>query len=417
MDTEPGDSHEIDEASDTARSAPDDAPADASSALPKGPAPDFEDEATVISTGAPLTPQTLPAQLPPRELGQALVGQRLNSLLLEEFIGSGGMGAVFRAIDTELNRTVAVKVLSTHDGDDVETPRRFKIEAQSAARLDHPHIARVYNVGEDRGAAYIVFEYIQGPNIRDVVNTHGPLPLADALDFTLQIADALAHAWQRQVVHRDIKPSNILVNPDRQVKLVDMGLARLRWIEEEQDLTESGMTLGTFDYISPEQARNPKNADTRSDIYSLGCTLFFMLTGRPPFPGGTALQKLLSHQGDAPPDIGQFRADVPESVVNLVGTMLAKKVQDRFQNPAELVGALLAITDELGVPHAQVQARPWPRRAPRGGRLRWHLPWLIPVALLIGAIFGIQQLFRAARQPTVFPEVQPPNAASDSETF
>ena len=161
-----------------------------------------------------------------------------------------------------MHRTVAVKVLSTHQAGDEESQRRFQTEARSAARLDHPNIARVHYVGEDRGLRYIVFEYIDGANVRDLVYANGPLPLADALNYTLQIANALTHAWEREVVHRDIKPSNILITPDGQAKLVDMGLARLEQLDDTaNEETATGVTLGTFDYISPEQARNPRDAD------------------------------------------------------------------------------------------------------------------------------------------------------------
>ena len=241
--------------------------------------------------------------MPRFETGSLLEGERLGQFQLQKFIGGGGMGVVFRALDTTLNREVAVKVLSRDQASDEEALRRFRNEAQSAARLNHDNIARVYYVGEDRGVHYIVFEFIEGVNIRDLVEQAGPLPLAEALSYTYQIAEALDHASQRDVIHRDIKPSNVLITPDGRAKLVDMGLARLEQVAQaDNDLTASGVTLGTFDYISPEQARDPRSADVRSDLYSLGCSFFYMLTGRPPFPDGTVLQKLLQHQGDDPPD-------------------------------------------------------------------------------------------------------------------
>jgi serine/threonine-protein kinase len=233
------------------------------------------------------------------------------------------MGIVFRALDTTLDREVAVKVLSADQSADDETLRRFRNEAQSAARLNHDNIAHVFYVGQDRGVHYIVFEFIEGVNIRDLVEQHGPLPLEEAVSYTYQIAQALEHASQRAVIHRDIKPSNVLITPDGKAKLVDMGLARLNQLARSDDLTASGVTLGTFDYISPEQARDPRSADVRSDLYSLGCSFFFMLTGRPPFPDGTVLQKLLQHQGDSPPDPREFRPELPAEVTNILAGLLA----------------------------------------------------------------------------------------------
>jgi serine/threonine protein kinase len=304
------------------------------------------DDRTVISKRPPLPLGKLPAS--PLLLGSDLVGQQLEHYELTEFVGGGGMGAVFRATDTRLGRTVAVKVLS-RDHTDEETIRRFRNEAQNAARLDHPNIARVYYVGEDRGWNFIVFEFIEGINLRDLVDRDGPLNFEQALHYTLQVAEALDHASSRDIVHRDIKPSNVLVAATGEVKLVDMGLARLHQVESGADeLTASGVTLGTFDYISPEQARDPRAADVRSDIYSLGCTLYFMLTGQPPFPEGTALQKLLRHNSDDPPDIQQFRPDVHPRISDILSRMLAKRPSQREQSPGELIAEIVSVGQQLG---------------------------------------------------------------------
>lgn len=303
---------------------------------------------TVISK-RPISPDAVPS-LPssPQSLGEALVGKKFGNYELAEFVGGGGMGAVFRAIDSSMGRTVAVKVLS-RDHTDEETIRRFRNEAQSAARLDHPNIARAYYVGEYEGWNYIVFEFVQGTNLRDLVEKQGPLPIEQALNYTLQVAQALEHAAGRDVVHRDIKPSNVLVTPAGEIKVVDMGLARLHQMESSSDdLTASGVTLGTFDYISPEQARDPRIADSRSDIYSLGCTLYYMLAGRPPFPDGTALQKLLWHSGEDPPDPRLFRPEIPTQVIHLLEKMLAKRPAQRPQSPGELMREIAAVADELG---------------------------------------------------------------------
>lgn len=299
------------------------------------------------------------------------------------------------ALDTRLARSVALKILSPEHAADHETVLRFQNEAQSAARLDHENIARVYYVGEDRGLNYIVFEYIDGVNVRDHVEKKGPLPLAEAVSYTLQVADALAHAAQRNVVHRDIKPSNLLITPSGQAKLIDMGLARLREVDAAAaDLTASGVTLGTFDYISPEQARDPRNADVRSDIYSLGCTFFFMLTGRPPFLGGTMLQKLLQHQADQPPDLKQFRPELPEDVNRILRKMLAKDPRRRYASPQELVNDLLAVARAAGLRPTAPGGRAWTvphgRTAPSFYR---HLPWMVSLAALVIIVCALDFLW------------------------
>ena len=235
---------------------------------------------------------------------------------LEEAIGVGGMGAVFRALDTRLDRHVALKILPPEQANDPEVVQRFYQEGRAAARLDHENIARVYTIGHDGRYHYIAFEYIEGTTIRQRVERNGPLPVGEAINYTLQIADALVHAAERGVVHRDIKPSNIIVTPHGRAKLVDMGLARRFERGGDDGLTQSGMTLGTFDYISPEQARDPRDVDVRSDLYSLGCTLFHMLTGRPPFPEGTVLQKLIQHQEEPPPDVRALNPAVPADLAS-----------------------------------------------------------------------------------------------------
>ncbi len=363
-----------------------------------GPLEAAPEDKTVISK-----PQAATEPPPPLNtmaaLGVALTGKRLEHYELTEFVGGGGMGAVFRAIDSRLGRTVAVKVLS-RDQTDEETIRRFRNEAQSAARLDHPNIARVYYVGEDRGWNFIVFEFIEGTNLREIVEQRGPLPLEDALDYTLQVAEALAHSSSRDVVHRDIKPSNVLVTAGDQVKLVDMGLARLHQVQSSSDdLTASGVTLGTFDYISPEQARDPRSADVRSDIYSLGCTLYYMLANRPPFPDGTALQKLLRHNADEPPDVRNFRPELPPRVTALLAKMLAKRPSQRHQTAAELSAEILAIGHQLGlarlVQHRQVVLP----AAGGSGLLRSRFWQLAAAGLVLAAAVVLADMYSPTAMP------------------
>ncbi len=342
-------------------------------------------DATVISNRP--EPSDVPgaSAATPSDVGRILEGKRLGHFELERFIGGGGMGAVFYGTDMLLGRPVAIKVLLSHFAHDDETVQRFHNEAQSAARLDHENVARVYFVGVDRGWHYMVHEFIDGENLRDRVQRQGPLPLSEVVSYTLQIAEALAHASGRDVVHRDIKPSNVLVDAEGHVKLVDMGLARLHQVEtSHDDLTATGMTLGTFDYIAPEQARDPRSADVRSDLYSLGCTFYFMLTGRPPFLDGTVLQKLLQHQNDAPPDPRQFRPNLPEPVCNVAGQLLAKNPDDRYQDPHQLIADLLIVSEQLKLPKTSTRTPIWISPSiEQSGWSRKHLPWLVPLGLLL----------------------------------
>lgn len=369
-----------------------------------------DDDVTVLGSPTALEAEDFPQGLSPRELSLTLKGQLLGHFHLQEFIGGGGMGAVFKALDTTLDRIVAVKVVASQSISSEELQRRFLVEAQSTARLDHPNIARIHFVGRDRGLPYIVFEYIEGTNLRDLVLQHGHLPVADALNFTCQVAHALAHAWDKEVVHRDIKPSNILITPEGQVKIVDMGLARVYQMEAgEPELTNTGVTLGTFDYISPEQARDPRLADIRSDLYSLGCTLFYMLVGKPPFAEGTGVQKLLQHQEQKPPSLTQLRGDIPSSVSQLVDRLLAKKPEARPQSPLEVVSQLYAIFRELGLQPPTALA-PLPVVALPKEPWNWQrqVPWAVPLALLL-LVSALLLLRSEAESPEfIFPPLRKP---------
>jgi hypothetical protein len=334
------------------------------------------------------------------EIGRMLHGTMLGPYRLDEFIGGGGMGAVFRALDTTLDRTVAVKVLAGRQADDEEMLKRFRNEAQSAARLDHENIGRVHAVGSESGWHFIVFEFIEGTNLRDVIRAEGPFDLARTVDVAIQVADALEHASERDVVHRDIKPSNIMITPAGRARIVDMGLARLPQVADDRDLTVSGMTLGTFDYISPEQARDPRAADVRSDLYSLGCTIFFMLTGRPPFADGTMVQKLLKHQQQPPPALDEIRSDVPRRFAEIVSRLMAKDPLDRYQRPAVLVADLAAFADEQDLeitPSRPLATVVVPAESIGAG----PLPWLVPIVGLIAVVAAMWAMAAWDRRATV----------------
>lgn len=339
----------------------------------------------------------------PVSVAKVLLGQRLNHFRIDELIGGGGMGAVFRAHDEQLDRTVAIKVIP-FVGDDPDLQRRFRNESQSAAKLDHQHIAKVFDTGRHGQWHYIVFEYVEGTNIRDWIQSKGVLTIDDAVLYTCRIADALGHAAQRGITHRDIKPSNILIAGEKQIKLVDMGLARSENLDLSEDMTASGVTLGTFDYISPEQAHDPRQADLRSDIYSLGCTLYFMLTGAPPYPGGTMLQKLLNHGNQPAPDPRTLRSDVSENLVAVINKMLAKKPSQRYQNVNHLIADLreVAVRDNL-VGAQAIGPVELTSAGPLMETLEKHLPWVMAAALMVSVALWLRLESAASRQTISVP--------------
>ncbi|MGO9919282.1 MAG: protein kinase domain-containing protein [Isosphaeraceae bacterium] len=333
-------------------------------------------------------------------------GDVIDSFVLEAAIGEGGMGAVYRALDTKLERHVALKLLPPDQANDGEVVQRFYQEGRAAARLDDENIARVFSIGQDGVYHYIAFEYIEGSTVRQRVEAQGALPVAEAVNIALQIAGALVHASRRGIVHRDIKPSNIILTPQGRAKLVDMGLARRFERGADHGLTQSGMTLGTFDYISPEQARDPRDVDVRSDLYSLGCTFFHMLTGRPPFPGGTVLQKLIQHQEEPPADVRALNPAVPVELATIISKLMAKDRDRRYQSPEHLMRDLLAVAGSVGLaPPHQVPPH-WLADLPRSS---WehHLVWLVPalgfLVVVAGLVWWGRELTRPATRSSTFP--------------
>ena len=313
--------------------------------------PASSDAATVVASESPVAGNSSGSGGSSRVLDDGLTpGSMFGQFRIVRYVGGGGMGHVYEGFDCDLERTVAIKVLPRRKASDEAVVARFLNEAKSSARLNHENIAQVYLFGNVAGIPYIAFEYVEGVNLRDYVHNNGVLELSEAIDYILQTASALAHAASHGVTHRDVKPSNILVTPQKRVKLIDMGLARLlRSTDADGDLTESGVTLGTFDYISPEQAKDPRLADVRSDVYSLGCTFYYILAGTPPFPNGTVLQKLLQHQGDEAPDIREINPSVPPAIVSVIRKMMRKNPDERYQTPDLLIRDLLQIVDMLGL--------------------------------------------------------------------
>src|SRR5215213_2527496 len=222
-------------------------------------------------------------------------GFKIDRYVLLDMIGQGGMGRVYLARDSRLNRHVALKILSPERVNNPRAIARFQREARVGAQLQHENLVRIYDEGESNGKCYLVMEYIEGRTIGSMIAESGPMPPSIAARLARQVALGLEHAQQKGLIHRDVNPYNILVTRDGTAKLTDLGLAID--LAEQVPVTREGATVGTFDYISPEQARHSHSVDTRSDIYSLGCTLFHMLTGRVPFPSPSLPEKLFAHQG------------------------------------------------------------------------------------------------------------------------
>ncbi|QDT65565.1 serine/threonine-protein kinase [Calycomorphotria hydatis] len=337
---------------------------------------------------------------PPIEMGpEFAAGCQIDQFIIEKRIGLGGMGAVFRAKDSHLEREVALKILSPTLSREGTAVQRFLNEARSAARLDNEHIARVFQYGQTKGLHYIAFEFIEGLNVREMIARKGRLSVEQAIIYTTQIVSALRFTSAAGVIHRDIKPSNIIITPQGKAKLVDLGLARKPTTESVDELTVPGTTLGTFDYIAPEQAKDPRQVDVRSDIYSLGCTFYHMLTGEPPYPEGTLLQKLLDHQGKQVPDAQEKNSQVPSEIAAICRKMMASDPAQRFQSPDELLTEMLDQSGRLGlhmVPAESTQVTRIPQEVPFAQK---YAVWIVSAVLLIATIIVIEQLPSGADQP------------------
>jgi serine/threonine protein kinase len=274
----------------------------------------------------------------------------LGSHVLMEKLGEGGMGQVFKARNWKLGRVVALKLIRKEKLNNVNAVARFQREVRAVAQLNHPNVVRAYDADEVDGSHLLVMEFVdRAADLAKLVRTGGPLPVAKACEYIRQAVLGLQHAHEQGLVHRDIKPHNLLLTRDGTVKLLDMGLARLNLPavahEKSTFMTQEGAFMGTPDYVAPEQALNPHTADIRADIYSLGCTFYFLLTGRPPFPTGSLTEKLLQHQFDEPPALEHQRADVSPAVSAVLRKMMAKKAENRYPTPADVAVALAAVLD------------------------------------------------------------------------
>jgi eukaryotic-like serine/threonine-protein kinase len=303
-----------------------------------------------------------------------------------ELIGKGGMSSVFKAHDRLLDRSVAIKVLHPQFTEDEEYVERFRREARSVAQLSHPNIVTVIDRGEDSGRQYIVFEYVQGENLKQLLERTGPMSAYEALGMALQMARALSFAHGRGLIHRDVKPQNVLLNAEGQAKMTDFGIARS---VDVQGVTITGTVLGTSEYIAPEQARG-QQVDAQTDVYSLGVVLYELLTGSVPYDGDNFVTVALRHVNEPVPSLLEQRPDAPPRLALAVERAMAKSPDERYESMDELVEELedcLAELDPSSEDATMITRRPVAaarRQRPRRKRRRLGVLW--PIAAVLGVL-------------------------------
>ena len=279
---------------------------------------------------------------------QAVYQGKTKGLVFGEYVvleklGEGGMGVVLKAQHRRMKRFVAVKMIAKKAIGSSDAVQRFLREVEAAAKLNHPNIVAAYDASERDGIQYLVMEYVDGKDLAAIVKDRGPMAVHDAVDCILQAARGLQFAHKHHIVHRDIKPSNLLLDKEGTVKILDMGLARTAGLADDSDrdrLTGTGQVMGTCDYMAPEQALDAHHADARADIYSLGCTLYRLLTGHVPYKGESLIQVLMAHRESPIPPLGKDRPDVPPQLDAVYQKMVAKEPEDRYQSMTEVIIAL-----------------------------------------------------------------------------
>jgi serine/threonine protein kinase len=270
----------------------------------------------------------------------------LGDYVLLDRIGAGGMGQVFKAKHQHMDRLVAIKLISEAMTKDASAVQRFQRELKAAAKLVHPNIVQAYDASVQRGVWYLVMEYVEGRDLAEMLATDGPFTAERAVDLVRQAARGLAFAHSKGIVHRDIKPANLLLDKNGTLKIMDMGLARIEDNPAVDGLTQTGQVMGTVDYMAPEQAIDTRSADARADIYSLGCTLFRLLTDQNMYDGATLVQKLMAHQNSPIPALQQWRPDVSAALATVFERMVAKRPQDRLQTMEDVEDALSGLIEQ-----------------------------------------------------------------------
>ncbi len=332
----------------------------------------------------------------------------IDNYVILDTLDTGGMGLVFKALHRSMNRVVALKLLPAAMMSARDTVKRFQREVQAAAALKHPNVVAAYDADESDEIAYLVLEYVEGINLYRLVKDQGPRSLAEGANYVCQAARGLAYLHSRGIIHRDVKPANLILANDGTVKLLDMGLVRfassedLSCCEMDQELTQAGIVIGTVAYMSPEQALDTRSADQRSDIYSLGCTLFFLLTGRSLYHEETGMKTLLAHREQPIPSIREFCEEAPVSLDAVFRTMVAKRPADRLQSMGEVIAAVEAcvppavslqqpLSPRPAVGPRAAEVRTWQRIArSRAARLAAALTALVAAAYLAVIIIRIK---------------------------
>jgi len=276
--------------------------------------------------------------------GGMLVKKQIGGYKLIKKIGEGGMGEVYLAEQLSMHRTVAIKILHNKWAEDDEFRKRFLLEARAAGKLSHQNLIQVFDVNKYQGLYYFSMEFIDGVTAEDLIKHHGQMPVDKAIDICLQVCQALKYLVTHDIVHRDIKPANIMLTKDGIVKLADFGFIQSAY---DAVLMQEGTTIGTPDYISPEQARGERNLDVRCDIYSLGASLFHMLAGQT-FYSGSCSKVMRDHIETEPSDLAKLRPDTPLQLVRVIKRMTAKQPIDRYQTPEELTKDLEVLKIDLG---------------------------------------------------------------------
>ena len=280
------------------------------------------------------------------EEGPLLIGQ----YVLMDRIGEGGMGAVFRSLHQRMQRVVALKLLHPKTQTAADSIDRFLQEVRAAGRLNHPNIIAAYDAGECDSGHFLVMEFVDGSDFKEILTQSGRLNFVQAIEVIRQVATGLQYAHNQGVIHRDIKPANLMRDTSGTVKIADLGLARItsgmHWDDPDSQLTQAGMVSGTVDYMSPEQARDTSTVDNRTDIYSLGATLYHLLTGQPMFVSGALMDRLISHRTDARPPLCNMISDCPPELDSIYQKMTAVELDQRFQSMHEVLEALKTISGQ-----------------------------------------------------------------------